>query len=156
MASYIVTVEPDHDSNPPWENSDCHGSVRVSRSRDKAPGERPLHSDRGQYWFYDWQGASKTALVDKWGGPDAVQRDFDYLRQYLAGYWSYCGITVTHPCGETTSLWGIEDNNPDYLKTVELELIEELEYPRRKAWRAALARARELKALHFHASSMGA
>jgi hypothetical protein len=105
---FRVHIEPDDNSDPPWENSDGHGPVRGChqwRSRPtKRPGERVLHQDRGTYWFYDWQEACKLARKAGWNAPPydapdrihrAVQADFDFLRGYLTGDWHYVGVCVS-------------------------------------------------------------
>ena len=59
--------------------------------------------------------------------------DYNYLRQYIAQDWHYCGIVVTllDADGEpdvNASLWGIEDGLPEmseYHEEVIGELIDE-------------------------------
>lgn len=154
---FRATIEQDTDMGAPWEEHDGHGTVRKSKDgRDKAPGERPLNqANRNEYtFFYDWQGAIKTAK-EEWGCPHstlesrlgihrtvgeqaacAVQADFDFLRGYFNDDWTWVGIVVSlhqelegelielHP--HLASLWGMDSLNVnDYLTGVANELLEE-------------------------------
>lgn len=118
------------DAEPPWDNECGHGPVRHVRSRNgKRPGERPVHTDRGDVYLYDWQAAAKLAR-EEWGVKDiqaAVQADFDYIRGYIQGRWWYCGVKVAltlHPQYETT-LWRV-DSLDDYHKACARELAGEV------------------------------
>lgn len=124
-----ITFAHDEFSDAPWENSDGHGNVRKSSKAhnvyysDKLPGERPLNKPaRGEYqYYYDWAGAMKMAKRDSWNAAPydapnkalrAVQQDFDYLRGWVNGEWSYVFVTVEYE-GETDSIGGVETFN-DY------------------------------------------
>lgn len=130
---FKVAVKPDEHCDPPWENSDGHGAVRSTYNYyggpEKKPGERPMHSERGTHWLYDWQAAMETAKKDGWGlGPqgiadlteklmraptkgeitaEAVQRDFDFLSGWVRNDWHYVGVVVTELDAE-----GDEIDNP--------------------------------------------
>ena len=136
-----ITFEFDEFSGAPWEFSDCHGPVRKSNnghnaySSDKRPGERPLNSaDRNAYQFYyDWQKAMKMAKRDGWNAAPydapnkalrAVQRDFDYLRGWVNGEWSYVFVTVEYE-GETESVGAVETYN-DYHMEMGNEMLANL------------------------------
>lgn len=122
-----ITIEwhYDQDCEPPWEHEDGHGEIRISRYNDKRPGERELWSDRGSYWFYDWQGAIKLAKKDGWDAPPyktgtkgqqaerAVQADYDYLRRYCRDDWWWCGYVLKIDGTEIDSLWGIDSDSMD-------------------------------------------
>lgn len=146
---YRVNFEHDDSHGAPWEECDGHGEVSGWTSRDKAPGERLLHSDRQSKRYYDFAKTIKIAKRDGWGlGNDAlaslaqslgrmptvkeiiaaaVEKDFEYLRTWCNDEWHYCGVVVTHPdSGERESLWGIEDNEYDYLNDVAHELAGEI------------------------------
>jgi hypothetical protein len=157
--TFRVDIRPDDSMGAPWDEHDGHGPVRYERaptSRDaaKSPGERVLCQDRGTTWLYDWQGAMRLAKRDGWGlspedrsvlakrlGRDpvpgevrvaAVQRDYDYCRQYLEGYWYWCGVVVTlldtdgEATRETESLWGMESEPGTYLEETARELAAEI------------------------------
>jgi hypothetical protein len=153
-------LEVFHDAHAaaPWEMSDMHGPVRQIGSNDPMrPGERWLTDPHyGQGWVYDWEGAIKIALRDKWGHPQmtsppnlsanqiaaaAVQADFEYLRAWLRDEWHYVGVCVTHEAsGAHASLWGIESTDTAYHLTVANELAADIcADPKFKAWRKLLA-----------------
>ena len=66
---HILTarIESDDFHGAPWDESDCHGEVSEWTSRKKAPGELVLHSDHGNYRYYDFAGACEIARRDGWG-----------------------------------------------------------------------------------------
>ena len=113
---FDVRYRYDSDAEPPWQQCDGRGPVRLVtghyRRPPKRPGERPM---RGTYntFLYDWQEAMKIAKRDKWGPgarAEAVQQDFEYLRAYVQEYWFYCGVEVKmalHP-QYNDALWGVE------------------------------------------------
>jgi hypothetical protein len=137
-------IDEHHDA--PWDNSDCHGSVRTIRDRsEKRPGERIIHCDRG-YLVYDFQGAMKKARVEGWDTPPyntgtkgeravrAVEADMKFLRGYCRGDWVYVGVIVEvlDGIGEVLpncegSLWGIEDSDHAYIDEVVSELCDNVE-----------------------------
>lgn len=133
------TIKFDYDEyvESPWENSDMHGPVRKSNNAhneyrsDKRPGERPLNrAGRNEYQFYyDWQEAVKIAVED-WGfeskakALEMVQRDFDYLQQWINGEWYYVFVTVTYE-GETDTIGGVETWE-DYHITCANEMLDDL------------------------------
>ena len=123
-----IRYEPDYDSNP-FED-DGHGDIRQVYSfwncPDKRPGEVILHSNRGDYWLYDYQGAVQKAKADGWGcrspsegltksqiAAQAVDEDMTFLRGFLQDDWGYVGIicTAVDDDGEEIdedSCWGFE------------------------------------------------
>jgi len=140
-----ITWHYDECADPPWENSDMHGPVSKWETRDKAPGEWVLCSDRHSKRFYDHQEAMKLARKDGWGLPAedlekvqrqlgralthgeiavaAVERDFIYLRDWCNDKWQYVGykLTVTSPDGEEMdeagdSLWCIDSPSMEYFQ----------------------------------------
>ena len=133
----------DNDSDPPWENSDGHGPVRVSRTANytghhtKRPGERPLNSPdrRASQYYYDWQAACRLARKDGWNtepydAPNRVQRavqaDFDFLRGWVNDDWRYVGVTARIPgTSFKDSLWGVETYK-DYHEEEAKRMAEEL------------------------------
>lgn len=132
---HTITIEwyYDCDCEPPWEHEDGHGSVRDSRSRDKAPGEKELWYDHGTYWFYDYAGAIKLAKKDGWDAPPyktgtkgqqaqrAVDSDFDYLRRYLTQDWWWCGYVLKVDGQEIDSCWGIDSDSIDEFEKEQFE-----------------------------------
>ncbi len=140
---FTVEFPYDDSSRCPWEDCDGHGIVSDWVSRDKAPGERLLHSDQSSKRYYDFAETIKIAKRDGWGlGKDdesklaqalgraptrkeiiaqAVENDFDYLRRWCNDDWTYVGVVVKHESGRTESLWGIESDAYDYLADVARE-----------------------------------
>jgi hypothetical protein len=152
-------LEVFHDAHAPapWEMSDGHGPVRQIGPNDPMrPGERWLTDPHyGQGWVYDWEGAIKIALRDKWGHPQmtsppnlsanqiaaaAVQADFEYLRAWLRDGWHYVGVCVTHEAsGAHTSVWGIESKETAYHLIVASECAADIVTdPKFLAWRKLL------------------
>lgn len=168
---FRVYVEQDDINEAPWQSEDGHGPVRFDYAYygrpSKRPGERILHSDRGSYWFYDWQAACKMARKDGWNAEPfdapgrierAVQADFGRLRRWLSGDWFYVGVCVAllNESGDDATnkyshaLWGIESDCEEYIAEVAQELALECAKSegitieqRREAWRGALKEARE-------------
>jgi hypothetical protein len=149
--TYLVEYHADDDSGPPWEDCDGHGEVTDYTHRDKHPGERVLYADRSWRRFYDVAATMRIARRDGWGlSADelveltrclgrtptrrqivarAVELDFDHLRGWCNNDWHYIGVTVTErESGIQRSLWGVEDNDKDYVDDVEHELAHEIEY----------------------------
>ena len=118
--TFRVNIEPDTDHGAPWDECDGHGPVSDWTSRNKAPGEILLHSDRRRKRFYDWQAATRIAKRDGWDLTDddkatlaaslgrcpstltrgqivaeTVRRDFDCLRRWCEDQWQYVGVCVT-------------------------------------------------------------
>ncbi len=155
----------DTDADAPWDSSEGHGSVRMSRHAhchsgigysDKTPGERPLNSpDRNQHqYYYDWQAATKSARVDGWNAapydaPNRVQRavqaDFDFLRGYINDDWCYVGVVIEDTDGNTLdSLWGVETFKGYHIEQAR-EMVAACWETKRDVWRKALHEARERK-----------
>jgi hypothetical protein len=168
---FRVHVVDDDTNEAPWERHDGHGPVRHVYSYhsrpEKRPGERVMHSNRGDHWLYDWQAACKLAREDGWNAKPydapgqierAVQADFDYLRRWLSDDWRYIGVCVEllddegEPVTERYdyALWGIESDADDYIGEVAKELAGECANAegittkqRRAAWLSALHELRE-------------
>lgn len=119
--TFQLEKQADDSQEMPWERSDMHGPVRYVRSNySKKPGERFLsgNGNTGGY-LYDWQEAVKIAR-HVWGHKtklsacQAVEQDFNYLKSFLCGDWTYIGIKVClvlngEPVQATSaSLYGIE------------------------------------------------
>jgi hypothetical protein len=122
----------------PFKEFDCYGVVSDWTSRDKAPGERELYSDRGDKRFFDH--AATVALFKSWGatGEDAdkqAKQAFDRLRGWYNDNWFYCGISIIL-CddsgdeidgeGYQFALWGIESDADGYHREVARELASEV------------------------------
>ena len=141
---FKVNFPYDEDGGEPWSNSDGHGEVSDWTTRDKRPGELVLSSDRTSKRYYDFAGAIKAALKDGWDSPPyktgtkrqqaerAVKADFEFLRGWCNDEWHYVGVVVKRvdedgeELGETESLWGVEDNDSEYLTTTAYELADEI------------------------------
>lgn len=120
---YTVRVEyfsDNHSRALPWEEFDGHGIIRHAYSAwgrpDKKPGEKIIHSDRGDWWLYDVQASTEKARREKWGlaaeevakmaaklgrAPTqgeitaaAVARDADYCAGWLDGRYSWVCISA--------------------------------------------------------------
>jgi hypothetical protein len=143
--TFNVRIMADEFHGAPWKENDYHGEVSDWRRRGydghypKAPGERLLYEDRGSARFYDFAGAVAKARKEGWGsqGDDglskgakavqAVERDFEYLRQWCNNDWFYIGVVVSVPgLDEDRSVWGIESNADDYIKETARDLADEL------------------------------
>ena len=146
--AFTAHIYADDDNSAPWQREDGHGPVRevfnpspYSHAIPKTPGERILTSERGRALVYDWRAACKLARADGWNAEPydaphrierAVQADFDRMRTYAEGEWSYVGVCVTPDDDEDAdpymhALWGIESDSPDYLREVACELADECE-----------------------------
>lgn len=152
--TFRVTVEQDTDSGAPWENEDGHGPVSEWVTRDKRPGELVLNTDRNSKRFYDFAEACRQALAGGWDAKPyntgaetkrqqaakAARANFEHLRGWIVGDWTYNGVTVTvlDEDGEdtdvTSSLWGVDDCDPNYPQEVAADLIAELVDSYGKAW----------------------
>lgn len=151
---FRVNIEPDEYRGPPWENSDGYGVVSEWTSREKQPGERILSQDRSSKRYYDIAATMKIAAND-WGLSEedhtklvaklgrtptkgevtaqAVENDFENLRQWCNDVWGYVGVIVTDITDEedaeinyTHALWGIESNSGDkYLREVAEALVDD-------------------------------
>jgi hypothetical protein len=162
--TFALGLVSDDCQEAPWDSCDGHGPVRSEyapyrRSVSKRPGERPLHSDRGTTWLYDWQEAMRVARSDSWGIGDeriaaltrrlgraptrgeirhaAVQADFDHLAGWLNGGWCYVGVRVQlldsdgDPIrGADESLWGVVSNDYEYHAEVARDLAHEILHSR--------------------------
>ena len=146
---FKIEFPVDESHEPPWENDCGSGIVSDWTRRAKAPGERLLCEDRGGKRFYDWQETMKIAKRDGWGLRDeekaalasrlgraptrkqviaeAVERDFERIRQWCNDQWQYVGVVVTDlESEECESLWGVESDCRDYLRDVAHELADEI------------------------------
>ena len=140
---YVVKIETPYDEHhgAPWEECDGHGPVSEWTTRDKAPGERILATDRHSRRYYDFAEAVKIARRDGWDTKPyntgtkgerahrAAEADFEYLRRWCNEQWRYIGVCVTvyrngAEIGQD-SLWGIEDDG-DYWKETAAELVNEV------------------------------
>ena len=162
-------AEYDEHMAEPWKEHDGHGIVSDWTTRDKAPGERVLNSDRSSRRFYDVQASITLAKRDQWGlGDDekaklaaqlgreptprditarAVDLDFENLRAWCNDEWHWMcvGVEWLNPDDTVRArewLSGIDGEGP-YLEECAYELAEQLLYPARKAWRRALVAARK-------------
>lgn len=156
--TFLAGVYTDDEyTDAPWENSDCHGLVSDWETRSKLPGELVLCDDRLSHRFYDVQETMKKARAESWGLSEpalaklceslgrpatrgeivaaAVCADFEFLRGWCDGEWSYVGVCVRardadgEVIGEPFdhALWGIAPGNGDYIREVAIELAGEIE-----------------------------
>lgn len=142
---FRVTHPYDDSGDAPWDREDGHGPVSEWTTRDKAPGEMVLCSDRGMHRYYDFQEAVRIARRDGWDAAPysetetagqrahkAAMADYDRLRQWCDGQWCYVGVVVElvddagDGIGETESLWGIESDAYEYLAETAHNLADEL------------------------------
>lgn len=143
---FRVQFPHDPDMGPPWEEHDGHGPVSEWTTRDKKPGERVLATDGSHHRYYDFAEAVEIARRDGWGPGDrkpgetaeqatvrAVEEDYEHLRRWCADEWKWCGVVVTlcdsdgNPDeNQQEALWGIEDDEAEYLEKVARELADEI------------------------------
>ena len=142
------------DIGPPWKEYDGTGDVRKTYNYyghpEKRPGERLMHSDRGNHWLYDWTGAIEKAKKDGWGlGPEAldklraklgreptkgeiraeaVQRDFDHLQGWISNQWHYQVLHITLVDDEDYDdyLGGVEDSEDRYVVETAFDMASEI------------------------------
>jgi hypothetical protein len=159
---FSIRLESDDSSDAPWDNQDTLGEVSGWTTRNKAPGERILVSDRFSRRLYDFAGAVAKGRAEGLSGPKAAEvavAEYDYHRRWCNDQWCYIGVVVTllddddEPTDETESLWGIESDAEDYHVEVARELADEIlarvpvrDYPR--------AFVPELATIGFSLSSM--
>lgn len=151
--TFRVHIEPDDFQREPWTEEDGHGPVSdwkrhafgMGTKPPKAPGELILVWDHGSYRTYDFAEACRIARRDGWGAAGdegmtrrakaahAARADFERLRRWCAGDWSYVGVWVEllddegEPTGErSVGLWGVESDAADYLEEVAREEAGEL------------------------------
>lgn len=119
--SFTMKLYRDDYMGEPWKEHDGHGVVSEWTSRDKAPSEIVLCSDRSSRRYYNWAESLKLALKDGWGpgekrqveletaiqgrfgrGPtkgeiavEAVKADFKHLKDWCEDRWFWCGVAVT-------------------------------------------------------------
>lgn len=153
-----ATLYRDDDATPPWDREDGHGEVTDWTSRDKAPGEVILSSDRGSHRFYDMAGAVALAKRD-WIGDAipyrtrgiaaaiAAQSDFETLKAWCNDEWEYVGVCLSVSKGGVdltgrygASVWGTECGGPGFTGSHLNELASELVEEALDAARDALAR----------------
>lgn len=156
---FRLDIAPDSDTSAPWDHEDGHGNVRAASCYYgrpyKKPGERLLWHERGEYLFYDWQGAMQKARRDRWGLADeyraklaarlgreptagevcaeSVARDFEHLRRWCAGdwYWVCLRVALLDVEGEpvddyTEYLGGVESDAEDYAKECARDLAAQI------------------------------
>lgn len=152
---FQVTTETDDDAGKPWDRECGHGPVRIVKANftgyaSKRPGEIVMaYASNQDGWAYDFAEAVKTARRESWGLDDsdavklaerlgrtptrrevcaeAARLDMERMLGWLNDDWSYVGVVVTAPSGETASLWGIESDSGDgFIDETARELAEQL------------------------------
>lgn len=113
--TFRYTLETDLHMGAPWDEECDHGDVREARRSwkqypEKQPGELILRSggSRSNDLFYDFAGACRRALRDRWGARGAepgmtkrqiaalaAREDYEFLRAWCDGRWSYVVIYMT-------------------------------------------------------------
>ena len=154
----VIAIVPDDEPRLPWEEEDGHGPVTDWTTCEKRPGELVLAEDGHQFRYYDFAEAVKIALRDRWGhGADipgetpgqkaarAARADFDRLRAYCDGGWSYVGVCLFElprdgmersphriadraPFGilPHAAIWGVESDCEEHIGDLALELTADL------------------------------
>jgi hypothetical protein len=147
-ATFRLTLIPDEFAGTPWDNEDGHGPVSDWTRNAKGSGELILCEDRGQRRLYDFAEAVKIAKRDGWNAAPyppagaetpgqqaarAAMADYDRLRRYCAGDWYYVCVKVEllddygdAIDGYEESVWGVESDCDDHIKTVGQALAEEI------------------------------
>lgn len=149
--TFQVRFERDDYMGEPWKEHDGHGVVTDWTSRDKAPYERILVSDRygRSRHYYDVQASTALAKKDGWGCLHsrfmdgvfhsghktkgealacAVDSDFENLRAWCADEWEWTTVVVTLDGeDEGASLGGIDGyRDGKYCTEVAYELADEI------------------------------
>lgn len=135
---FSAEIKAYHDEHmgEPWKEHDGHGIVSEWTTRDKAPGELVLNTDRRSFRYYDFKGTLQIARKDGWGlsqeeigklsarlghtatqreiTAESVRRDYEHLRAWCNDEWFWTGYTttITAPDGQTRdgdSCWGFDD-----------------------------------------------
>lgn len=161
---FRVRLERDEFCSEPWKECDGHGVVSDWTTREKAPGERILHSDRQHKLYYDVRESMKRARAEGWDtepygqgtagerAARAVEADFQFLRAWCNDEWEYCFVDVVmldsdgNETGFRQSLGGVEswkDYHVEAAHDLAAELIEE----QRAELRAAAKERREARYL---------
>lgn len=121
----VVKIHQDEDAQSPEQMADGHGVVTSWETRDKLPSERVLHTDGRSKIFYDIAASIERAKAEGWDAPPyktgtkgeraarAVEADFQFLRGWYSGAWSYIGVEVSLYDKDdarlnSDSLWGLE------------------------------------------------
>lgn len=144
--TFRLTTEHDDCIGEPWKEFDGHGVVSDWTTRDKAPGERVLVTDRNHRRYYDVTATQKIAKRDGWGTADgrrdgetaaqyrarAIDADFRFLQGWCLGEWEYVSVGVIlldedgEETGEREYLGGVESSSYDYIEQVGRELADEI------------------------------
>lgn len=148
---------PDDGMAPIWKEHDGHGVVSDWTTREKAPGERVLHTDGKSHLLYDVQASQAKALAQGWDAvpyntdgretprqqaAKAVAADFDNLQKWCDGSRYFCvlRVVVLETDGTEseidTYLGGVEagDDMDDYLIEHAKEMGSELLLDLGKTW----------------------
>lgn len=144
---FIASYDQDDLMRAPWENEDGHGPVSDWTGASKSPGEMILCGTRvGSRRYYDFQEAVKMARREGWNcapyvwktkgeqAHHAALADFDYLRRWCAGDWTYMVVAVTpidadgEPIAEDTMYLGGVAGDTAYLESVAMDLASEWLY----------------------------
>lgn len=146
--NFQLEIGRDDYMQEPWKENDGHGVVSEWTSRDKAPGERVLASDRGRHIFYDVQATQAIALKDGWGlSPDdvaelkeklgrtptkrevvaaAVEWDYNRLRAWCNDEWYWASVIVRLG-DKVASIGGCDGSDcNEYLMQLAHELADEI------------------------------
>lgn len=124
----------------------------------------------GSQRFYDMEATIRKAVKEQWGlSPQAMQDlqnewqagtvlsqavithravllDRDYLAAWCNDEWHYVGVVVTlQGTSLQATLWGVQDNDEDYIRTVARELADELIATALPAIEQQIAKLRELQ-----------
>ena len=166
--SFTVTFPTDDFGRKPWEDGDGVGIVSDwirSTRRGKAPGERILHTDDHYRRYYDFGATLQKAKRDGWGlteadttkltaklgrapskaeiAVEAVEHDFERMRQWCNDQWRYVGVVVTDDeTGAQDSLWGVESDCDEYLAETARELAQGLQSQHATALACEIAASR--------------
>lgn len=152
--TFTIKFEEDSDHGAPWDEMDGHGPVSEWTRRDKRAGELLLQAQHGDKRYFDFAAACKLALAEGWDAQPyntgaetkrqqaakAARANFDMLRGWCANEWYYQGVIVVLLDEEgdetdvTSSLWGVDNFDPNYPGTVAVDLVDELMAGYGKSW----------------------
>lgn len=112
----VVSIQPDSDMGPPWEEHHGHGPVSEWTTATKTAGQMILNKDGRSKRYYDFQEACAIARRDGWGlSPEhkaeltaklgraptgreiaarAAMLDFFRLQAWCDDSWSWIGVCL--------------------------------------------------------------
>lgn len=130
-----VTVEPDEDAQAPWEHSDGWNHELVNDPSDtRGAGSIYYQSARqmirltdpetwGNFEAFRESGASKQVAYER---TREIQREaIEQIKRWYRNGWEVWGVVCKFK-GFHASVWGVYDDDGDYVETVKKEIADEV------------------------------